>query len=193
MPTGTKSTREFVASIRAFAIAHPDMSPMKIADTLGINMHHSNLYRIIYNRVFYDPLYTAPAHAGWKNRIKTVRIVNVKPNGKTRIEGLPDIIGEIRALKLAEPGLTIKAIHRRLRLAISLSTTANIVTNTTHHDPAYKPIKLYGNREIKGKRLASIYCPFTCPTCGSAYPEHGKEPFQTFNEAQKCCRKAEAR
>jgi hypothetical protein len=83
MPTGTKSTREFVASIRAFAIAHPDMSPMKIADTLGINMHHSNLYRIIYNRVFYDPLYTAPAHAGWKNRIKTVRIVNVKPNGKT--------------------------------------------------------------------------------------------------------------
>jgi hypothetical protein len=120
-------------------------------------------------------------------------------NGGPKLANVELVVSRARALKLAEPTITTKALQARLAMTVSISTLDAIIRNERHVDPNYTPpikARARGNdcgARVRVKRLASIDCPFKCPTCGSAYPEHGKEPFQTFNEAQRCCRKAAAR
>jgi hypothetical protein len=111
-------------------------------------------------------------------------------------ENIKQIAADVRSLKLAEPHLTNEQIHARLHLPVHVSTVGVIVNNTRHPDPSYTPPVNHMSkctRAAQPKRLASIDCAFRCPVCGGAYPMNDSEPFQTFNEAQRCCRKAEAR
>jgi hypothetical protein len=118
-------------------------------------------------------------------------------NGGPKLANVELVVSRARALKLAEPQITTKELQARLAMPVSISTLNSILNNTRHIDPAYvPPIKARVNERggvALCNRLPSILCPFVCPTCGSAYPMNGSEPFQTFNEAITCCRKAAVR
>ena len=119
-------------------------------------------------------------------------------NSHPRIEGIVELASEMRALKLANPSMKTREILARIRVIMSLDTINSILRNERYYDPNYtpppKPINSPSTRgnAAMPKRLASIECPYKCPTCLMAYPQNGSKPFASQDEADKCCKRMEA-
>jgi hypothetical protein len=163
-------TRDQVDEIRTFALAS-GMNPREIKEARYPKMHLSTLYRIIYNTTYHDPLYTPPPHIGFEHSEFH------KPKEKT---ATCNKCGEERSVPDDFYYYTDRRGNKYRHR--SCKVCHGKITGQGNRDRGALP-----------KRLASIDCKYTCPTCGSAYPEHGKEPFRTFNEAITCCRKAAVR
>ena len=119
-------------------------------------------------------------------------------NSHPRIEGIVEAAPKIRAMKLANPSMKTREILALMTVKMSLDTINSILRNERYYDPNYtpppKPINSPSTRgnAAMPKRLASIECPYKCPTCLMAYPMNSNKPFASQAEADRCCKRLEA-
>lgn len=161
-----KIPRETIKRIRDYHIAHPDVLAKDIAGKLGLHMSETTMGYILRNDAYRDPEYVQP---------KRVPFVSAHQ------------VALIRTFKLNNPTFGATAVKNCLRLSISRQLVCAIMYNTVYVDPTYTPpitertSTPWGDSK-RPKRLASIDCKFTCPTCGMGA--------ETEAEAEACCKRA---
>jgi hypothetical protein len=136
---------------------------------LDFDISESSIWRVIYNETFVDPKYTPPNHRNARSNSIEWNVKCAKCGKRLPKE---DFYARKACLRVRDHKTCIgcwKIEHEREQAAYPERSREIILT-------ARKPT-----------RLASIGCKYTCPKCGSAYPIGGREPFRSWEEANKCC------